>query len=166
MLLWDDDDDVYWISQKLGPMAVMWNTNSLSCLKTIMSPILRSCATAKSSHPSVSFEPSIFTVQVLSDASVVSLAILTWSFLPWRCFKKKGIGMVCMHHTCNNKDLSEVEHCCILETKESSSTRWEWKPGRRGWKKCGLTGEWRDWSSIIERELREYLNKSLKKWKK
>ena len=87
----------YWISLQLGPRAVTWNTNSPSCLKMTMSPSRRSCPTAKSSQPSESLWPSISTLQVVSDASDLSLAVLRLLFLS-KCFKKNATGMSWKHH--------------------------------------------------------------------
>lgn len=112
LMLWDD---LYWISQQLGPKTVTWNTISPSYLKTMMSPFRRSCAKAKSSHPSVSFKPSIFTNQVLSDTSDLSVAILFWSFLPWRCFEKKATGMFCKQHETKVNHMNHFYHIISSE---------------------------------------------------
>lgn len=86
----------YWISQQLGPKGVTLNNMSPWCLKIMMSPIWRLCAVANSFQPSVSLRPSIFTCQILSEASDISLAVFC-SFFPSMCFEKNVTGIDCNH---------------------------------------------------------------------
>ena len=126
--------DPYWISQQLGPSSVTWKDMSFSCLKMTMSPTRRSCARANSFQPSVSLRPSsIFTFQVISDASDLSFAVFLWSFLPSICLEKKATGIFWSKY-----QIRERETCLENEgrDREKECTKWVWKPGRRGWKKC------------------------------
>ena len=144
MLFLSSKHESYWIAQQLGPNSVTWKLISFSCLKMRMSPTRRSCARANSFQPSVSLRPSsVFTSHVFSDAaSDVSFAVVFWSFLPCICLEKKATGIVWTNMQNTKPSLNwflkkrQDRYRRRERERERQSTKWLWKPGRRGWKKC------------------------------
>lgn len=139
----------YWISQQLGPKGVTLNNMSPWCLKITMSPIRRLCAVANSFQPWVSLRPSIFTCQILSEASDISLAVFC-SFFPSMCFEKNVTGIDCNQQetTFKTKPTLKDRRKQSERERECVRTRWVSEPGRSGWKKCGLAGDWSGWFTI------------------
>lgn len=158
-------DSTYWISQKLVPKAVTWNSMSPSCLKITTSPTRRSCALANSFQPSVSLWPSIFTFHVLSEQSDLSLTVLPSCF-PSICLEKNVTGIFCNR---KKKHSHKTIYNTFIETDEERQetarfrTRWLWKPVRRGWKKCGFAGVKSDAFSIENYLFLEIHSESLMK---
>lgn len=135
----------YRIWQQLGPKDVTWNNKSPSRLKITMSPTRTPWPLAKFCQPRVSLRPSIFTSQVLSEASDVSFTTALSSFVvPLTWFEKKVMGMFWNERNSETEN-KKTDACIFRERERERDYEVALKTGKKRLEKMWID-RWGSWS--------------------